>query len=318
VSQSTPAPSGASRFVPSPCVGICDLDDTLGRCAGCARTTAEIDGWQEAAETDRLAIWQTLPARLVDQGVNSYRLPAEPEDVFRFVETSLNARAGCWAVGIYGAVAEFTIAPDERLDVESGAQHIIARTGQGAVRFSRHDKAKAFGLTLGRGGGEMNAVALVLPRTRLPLEAHCTLTRCGADDDALKQEEREQALYDLGLGSRVARFCLRTGDDGMHSELEAVVGSPWTDAMAAIGSRVLEVSPVRVVETALVRAEIRTPIPAPGAASPDGPHTHLLPDLLAEKRETPPEIDLPPVFAPVAIFYPRENGWLGGMLGLAI
>ena len=46
------------------------------------------------------------------------------------------------------------------------------------------------------------------------------------------------------------------------------------------------------------------PIPADAGASPEGPHTHLLPALLRTGRELPAGVDLPPGFAPAAAFHP--------------
>jgi hypothetical protein len=66
-------------------------------------------------------------------------------------------------------------------------------------------------------------------------------------------------------------------------------------------------SPARVVESPLGRAEIYTSIQPPGGQSPDGPHAHLLPGHLASGRATPPGIDLPPVYALGATFYPRAG-----------
>jgi hypothetical protein len=57
----------------------------------------------------------------------------------------------------------------------------------------------------------------------------------------------------------------------------------------------------------LGRAEIYTSIPPAGGQSPDGPHTHLVPDQLAWGRATPRDIDLPPVYALGATFYPRAG-----------
>jgi hypothetical protein len=68
----------------------------------------------------------------------------------------------------------------------------------------------------------------------------------------------------------------------------------------------LEHSPTRVVETALGRIEVATPIPPPGGKSPDGPHTHLLPGHLALMRATPAGVDLPEAYSLCATFYPRH------------
>lgn len=305
---------GVTRYAPSPCVGICTMDEEADRCLGCARTGAEIENWQGKSESERARIWAMLPARLAANGIGVYRLPAEPEQLFEFVEASLRERSGCWAIGAHGAVAEFVIGDDEPAEINVTDTFISARTDRAGLRLQKHDKTRAFALMLGE--GEMAALALTMPRLRLALPVNGVLTRFGPDTQAIDPDARDEVLYDLGIGRAATWFGLRTGDRDLIARLDRVAGQPWQSAMAEIDGEVIERSPTRVVETALARAEISTPIPSDGEMSPEGPHTHLLPGLLAMGLETPPEIVLPEVFVPCAVFYPREAGWLRARLGL--
>jgi predicted Fe-S protein YdhL (DUF1289 family) len=49
----------------SPCIKICVVDPLAGLCLGCGRSVAEISLWPEMAETERLAVMATLPARMM-------------------------------------------------------------------------------------------------------------------------------------------------------------------------------------------------------------------------------------------------------------
>ena len=49
--------------IPSPCIGLCQLDQSGQRCAGCLRTTQEIARWPVADQGERLAILQRLRER---------------------------------------------------------------------------------------------------------------------------------------------------------------------------------------------------------------------------------------------------------------
>jgi predicted Fe-S protein YdhL (DUF1289 family) len=49
--------------IPSPCVGVCQLDPATGLCAGCMRSIDEIAAWPEASSAERLAIVQRLRER---------------------------------------------------------------------------------------------------------------------------------------------------------------------------------------------------------------------------------------------------------------
>lgn len=50
---------------PSPCIDICDLDRTRQYCIGCGRSLDEIASWQAMGDTERFAIVDQLPARLL-------------------------------------------------------------------------------------------------------------------------------------------------------------------------------------------------------------------------------------------------------------
>ena len=52
--------------VPSPCVGVCHIDDASGLCDGCQRTLAEITDWSSLHDRDRLATWARIAERRRD------------------------------------------------------------------------------------------------------------------------------------------------------------------------------------------------------------------------------------------------------------
>lgn len=55
------SPAGAP--VPSPCIGVCRMDESSGLCAGCWRTLDEIAIWGRSDDTARRRIWQAVEAR---------------------------------------------------------------------------------------------------------------------------------------------------------------------------------------------------------------------------------------------------------------
>jgi predicted Fe-S protein YdhL (DUF1289 family) len=58
----TPA-SPEQGMLPSPCVGICRLDNVTGWCLGCARDTNELASWRELSAAEQARIWADLPRR---------------------------------------------------------------------------------------------------------------------------------------------------------------------------------------------------------------------------------------------------------------
>ncbi len=76
--------------------------------------------------------------------------------------------------------------------------------------------------------------------------------------------------------------------------------APGNDAMRTI----MAANPHRVFISRVGRAEVFQPIPPPGGKSPDGPHTHVLPKLLAHGRTHAATEPLPEHWVPCAHLYP--------------
>lgn len=49
--------------VPSPCVGVCQIDAAAGDCQGCQRTLDEIAAWSGLDTPGRLAVWARIDRR---------------------------------------------------------------------------------------------------------------------------------------------------------------------------------------------------------------------------------------------------------------
>ena len=49
--------------VPSPCVSVCQMDETTGWCKGCWRTLDEIAHWSVLDESEKLAVWHDIERR---------------------------------------------------------------------------------------------------------------------------------------------------------------------------------------------------------------------------------------------------------------
>ena len=57
-----------ARYVASPCVGICSLDDR-GVCEGCLRTGAEIAAWASLSPDAQRRLLNVLSARWAELGL---------------------------------------------------------------------------------------------------------------------------------------------------------------------------------------------------------------------------------------------------------
>jgi hypothetical protein len=150
-----------------------------------------------------------------------------------------------------------------------------------------------------------HAVALCLPIRDCAMNRCLALTELGKDAAALRDEDRDSILFDLGLGTLQVDLCIRTSDPELLHALRAGTGralfEPGNPAMLAI----LRASPHRVFETRIGRAEAYQPVPAADKQSPDGPHTHLLPKLLRSGRTHSTTNPIPQDWVPCAHLYPN-------------
>ena len=224
-----------------------------------------------------------------------------PDGIAGLIHGALVDGAGGWSMGVLGALAEFAIVGDERVDVRRGGpggRTVEALTAGGGIRLGVTDDTVAYGT--GSGG-----VILAVPRSTLPAPS-VRVAAAPADPAALRPEDEKAVLVDLGVGHSAAAFCVRTGDSELIAALRAVEGATWREVLDRIGHRLVAASPHRVVTGPLGRIEVYNPIPMERDASPEGCHTHLLPRLLETGREMVDGDQLPALLA-AAVTYTKHS-----------
>jgi predicted Fe-S protein YdhL (DUF1289 family) len=55
--------------VETPCIAVCFIDPATKLCLGCGRTLPEIARWHRMSQEERVAVMDTLKARMADAGV---------------------------------------------------------------------------------------------------------------------------------------------------------------------------------------------------------------------------------------------------------
>lgn len=50
--------------VPSPCIGVCKMDDANGLCSGCWRSLDELAGWGQASDAFKREVWAKIATRI--------------------------------------------------------------------------------------------------------------------------------------------------------------------------------------------------------------------------------------------------------------
>ena len=208
-----------------------------------------------------------------------------------------------WSVGEFGVLAEFHHAGREGV----GAGRHTATTSGGGIRLQPRADVRVLAYETPSPNPRLwnHGIAFCLPEEAATMDRRAGVTELGGDRDALLEGARDELLFDLGLGRRCVNFCVRTSDQALIGLLRAARGRSVLDD-AALSAAIVAASPVRVVESRLARIEISNPIPAPGGVSPDGPHTHLMPELIRRGRTHDANIPVPAGFLPCLTLYPAH------------
>jgi hypothetical protein len=116
-----------------------------------------------------------------------------------------------WSCGRFGAIAEFHRDAEEPVEITSGAA-IAAATSRGAIRIEALPALRPVAYeTISKciqswGQG----VALCLPRYLALMSGRTVVAELGPDVDAVRPQDRDALLFDLGLGGPQAEICVRT------------------------------------------------------------------------------------------------------------
>ncbi|MGU3494283.1 DUF6925 family protein [Xanthobacteraceae bacterium A53D] len=203
-----------------------------------------------------------------------------------------------WSLGVFGAVAEFVRIPDEPVRILRGETHLEVATGRGALRLVARDGVSIVDYTTPSRLPErrLRGIALCLPQADARLNASAALRHLGPDAAAVRAEDLGGDLFDIGLGTPTLDALIRTTDAALVATLKAAEGENLFARPDLLGA-ILAAAPHRVFLSALGRIEVFQPIPPPDGRSPDGPHTHLLPKLLAHKLGHAANLPIPEGFS---------------------
>jgi hypothetical protein len=216
-----------------------------------------------------------------------------------------------WSLGTFGALAEFARDADEAADVSlghapEGRAQVVTPRGALVLTADPAVRPVAFETAIGSGGSWNHAVALCLPRARAAMSQRTALTELGPDAEAPRAAARRDILFDLGLGAWQLDACVRVANPELLAVLRTAADRPlFTPGNPAL-SALLAAAPPRVFLCRFGRVEVHGPIPPAGGRSPDGPHTHILPRLLALGRTHAATSPIPDGWVPCAHLYPAH------------
>ncbi|MDA9494146.1 DUF6925 family protein [Bradyrhizobium sp. CCBAU 11361] len=216
-----------------------------------------------------------------------------------------DAEAG-WSIGTFGAIAEFTREPGEAFDMERSRDRASVVTDKGGIRIVSHPDLRLIASESPTTESWSHRVALCLPYEASAMCRRTELTEIGPDREALRRRDRDGILFDLGLGALQIDACIRVGDADAVAALRRRTGRSVFAAESDVMRIIFAADPHRVFISRMGRAEVFQPIPPPGGRSPDGPHTHVLPKLLAHGRTHAATEPLPEGWIPCAHLYPAH------------
>jgi len=193
---------------------------------------------------------------------------------------------------------------DEPVTFHRSGTALSAVTARGGVRVSAHVGLRPIASESPAAAAWSHRVALCMPRELGRMSNRRVLTEIGPDAEALRAEEREDILFDLGLGLLQVDALVRTSDPAVVAALRRHVGKSVLATDSGAMGVIVRANPHRVFVSPVGRVEVFQPIPPPNGISPDGPHTHVLPKLLAHGRTHAASEPLPDDMVPCAHCYP--------------
>jgi hypothetical protein len=233
-------------------------------------------------------------------------MTAKIDDLMDFLADRLADIEAGWSIGTFGAIAEFTRDAEESAELNRSLDGISVVTDKGGLRIVSRSELRLVASESPTSEGWSHRVALCLPQGSCAMSRRAALSEIGPDGGALRVQDRDGVLFDLGLGTLQIDACVRVSDSDVVAALRGRTGrsvfAPENDVMRIL----LATNPHRVFISRIARAEVFQPIPPPGGRSPDGPHTHVLSRLLAHGRTHAATELLPDGWIPCAHLYPAH------------
>ena len=227
-------------------------------------------------------------------------------NAFELIADQLADPEAQWSLGTFGAIAEFMRDADEPAEVVREEPVAAVVTPRGGIRLEVRPGLRPIAFETVTTQSWSQRVAFCLPERESTTSRRTVLTELGPDAQALRAQDRGGVLFDLGLGVLQVDCCIRTSDAALTDGLRAHAGrSLFEHGNLAMGL-ILRHSPHRVFMTRAGRAEVYQAIPAPGGTAPEGPHTHVLPKLLAHGRTHAATEPIPKGWVSCAHLYPAH------------
>ena len=135
------------------------------------------------------------------------------------VKQQLALPSTSWSIGVLGALAEFH--RDDGEPCTNGGTCVMTERGALKLEVPPSTRAIAYEVVTQNVNMWNHGVALCLPREECEMTCRRAISEIGPDREAIRPQDRESILFDIGLGSAYCDFCVRTGDPEQISTLRA-------------------------------------------------------------------------------------------------
>lgn len=227
-------------------------------------------------------------------------------DVTSLIRQELATATTQWNLGTFGAIAEFLRDPGEPVELGDRPGRLFAVTDRGGIGFDDLSEVRLFASETAVGSGWSHRVALCLPEAACAMNRRSVLTELEPDAAALRPQDGTGILFDMGLDTLQVDICIRTDDSDLIATLRSVAGRSLFEAGNPAMGAIVAKGPHRVFISRAGRCEVYQPIPPADGKSPEGPHTHVLPQLLRNGRTHAATEPVPDGWVPFAHLVPAH------------
>jgi hypothetical protein len=204
------------------------------------------------------------------------------------IESSVDRRS-TWAIVRDGAVAEFSITdtdePKQYFDQETNDLTVETKRATLKLNLDESVVAVVAENATYRCSPWSQSVYLCTPKNESHMSGNNVLTHVSD----WREREADGKLWDLGLGYESFEACIIVNDDRLHQFLKKREGNYIIDDFECI-NEIKKFSPVRLFRTKCASIMVKQKIPLQ-IGEIDGPHTHLLPQIILHKVHFPIPID---------------------------
>lgn len=232
-------------------------------------------------------------------------------ELLEFWRPMIKDAGNSWSIGTFGAIGEFHRTKDEPFKRYDTDVSLGLVTDKGGIRVEANIDLDIVPFDNLNSDGESWNQSVIFCAQFEP-KAPNVITSLGEDHNAIRNQDRSSRLFDVGVGLGLVQMCVRTSDANLIAELDKATGqSLFGPSASAIMKAFYAAQPHRILLSPVGRVEVYQDIPQPDGNAPEGPHTHLLPKLLAKKRTHSANSPIPDGLQPVLNLHPRSP-WRDG------